>query len=145
MKKFFLSLAVMLMSVSAFAFEFDGINLDDDAVKVTRAISAKNYVTDPSRNCLKGVCQGNEIYLSFNLDDVSTKGKVGQLIVDVPMKSAEAFDNCTGLLNVIYHQVTKDNNGITYAVDKDGTTMLLQKTDEGVKLTYNTPYYKAKK
>jgi len=145
MKKFFLSLAVMLTSISAFAFEFDGINLNDDAIKVTRAISTKNYVTDPVRNCLKGNCQGNEIYLSFNLEDVTTKGKVGQLIVDVPMKNAEAYDNCIGLLNVIYHQVSKDDSGIVYAVDKDGTTLLLQKSSEGVKLTYNTPFYKAKK
>lgn len=145
MKKFFLSLAIMLTSISAFAFEFDGISLNDDALKVTRAISAKNYVTDPTRNCLKGVCQGNEIYLSFNLDDVTTKGKVGQLIVDVPMKSADAFENCSTLLNVIYHQVAKGTDSITYAVDKDGTTLVLQKSAEGVKLTYNTPYYKAKK
>lgn len=145
MKKFFLSLAVMLTSISAFAFEFDGINLNDDALKVTRAISAKNYVTDPTRNCLKGNCQGNEIYLSFNLDDVSTKGKVGQLIVDVPMKNAEAYDNCICLLNVIYHQINKSDNGIVYAVDKDGTTLLVQKGSDGVKMTYNTPYYKTKK
>lgn len=145
MKKFFLSLAVMLTSISAFAFEFDGINLNDDALKVTRAISAKNYVTDPTRNCLKGNCQGNEIYLSFNLDDVSTKGKVGQLIVDVPMKNAEAYDNCISLLNVIYHQINKSDNGIVYAVDKDGTTLLVQKGSDGVKMTYNTPYYKTKK
>lgn len=145
MKKFILSLAVMLTSISAFAFEFDGINLNDDAVKVTRAISTKNYVTDPVRNCLKGVCQGNEIYLSFNFNDVSTKGKVGQLIVDVPMKSADAYDNCIVLLNVIYHQVSKSADGTVYAVHADGTTLLVQKSTEGVKLVYNTPYYKAKK
>lgn len=145
MKKLFLTLAVMLMSISAFAFEFDGINLNDDALKITRAIATKHYVTDPVRNCFKGNCQGNEIYLSFNLEDVTTKGKVGQLIVDVPMKNAEAYDNCVSLLNVIYHQVSKSDNGIVYAVDEDGTTLLLQKGTDGIKLTYNTPFYQAKK
>jgi len=145
MKKCLFLLTLMMISVSAFAFEFDGINLNDDAVKVTRAISAKNYVTDPVRNCLKGVCQGNEIYLTFNMTDVSTKGKVGQLIIDVPMKNAEAFQNCRDLLNVIYHQVSKETDGVTYAVDQDGTTLVLQKSTDGIKLTYNTPYYKAKK
>ena len=144
MKKLFLLLAVALFNVNAFAFEFDGINLNDDAVKVTRAISSKNYVHDPAKNCLKGSCHGTEIYLSFNFDDVSTKGKVGQLIVDIPMKNADAYESCTGLLNVIYHQVETNANGVVYAVGTDGTTMLLQKAKDGIKLIYNTPYYKAK-
>lgn len=145
MKKLFLVLIAAILGVNAYAFEFDGINLNDDAVKVTRAISSKNYVHDPARNCLKGNCHGTEIYLSFNFDDVSTKGKVGQLIVDVPMKDAKAFETCTELLNVIYHQVEVKADGVVYAVDADGTTLLLQKATDGVKLTYNTPYYKAKK
>ncbi len=135
-------MAVMLMSVSSFAFEFDGINLNDDAVKVTRAISAKNYVNDPGKDRLKGLCQGTEIYLSFNLNDVKTKGKVGQLLVDVPQKDANAFESSATLLNIIYHQTQKTANGILYAVDKDGTTLLLEKTAEGIRMTYNTPCYK---
>ncbi len=135
-------MAVMLMSVSSFAFEFDGINLNDDAVKVTRAISTKNYVNDPGKDRLKGLCQGTEIYLSFNLNDVKTKGKVGQLLVDIPQKEANAFETSATLLHVIYHQTQTTANGFLYAVDKDGTTLLLEKTAEGIRLTYNTPYYK---
>lgn len=145
MKKLFLLLTAAVFGFNAYAFEFDGINLNDDAVKVTRSISAKNYVHDPARNCLKGNCHGTEIYLSFNLDDVSTKGKLGQLFVDVPMKDDKAFETCSGLLNVIYHQIEVKADGVVYAVDADGTTLLLQKATDGVKLTYNTPYYKVKK
>lgn len=144
MKKLMFLLATMLLGINAYAFEFDGINLNDDAIKVTRAISSKNYVQDPARNCLKGNCHGTEIYLSFNMEDVNTKGKVGQLIVEVPMKDANAINSCTELLNVIYHQVSKSNDGIVYSVDADGTTLLLQKSADGVKLIYNTPFYKAK-
>lgn len=144
MKKLMFLLATMLLGINAYAFEFDGINLNDDAIKVTRAISSKNYVQDPARNCLKGNCHGTEIYLSFNMEDVNTKGKVGQFIVEVPMKDANAINSCTELLNVIYHQVSKSNDGIVYSVDADGTTLLLQKSADGVKLIYNTPFYKAK-
>lgn len=144
MKKLMFLLATMLLGINAYAFEFDGINLNDDAIKVTRAISSKNYVQDPARNCLKGNCHGTEIYLSFNMEDVNTKGKVGQLIVEVPMKDANAINSCTELLNVIYHQVSKSNDGIVYSVDADGTTLLLQKSADGVKLIYNTPFYKSK-
>lgn len=144
MKKFFLILASAILGINAYAFEFDGINLNDDAVKVTRAISSKNYVHDPAKNCLKGNCHGTEIYLSFNFEDVSTKGKVGQLIVEVPMKNEDAIESCTGLLNVIYHQVEANANGVVYSVGTDGTTMLLQKAQGGIKLVYSTPYYKTK-
>ena len=142
MKKLALLFASALFCFQAHAFEFDGINLNDDYVKVTRAISSKNYVQDPVRNCLKGVCFGTEIFMSFNLKDVTTAGKVGQLIVDVPMNDEKAFKTCTELLNVIYHQVSKTNNSVNYGVDADGTTLTLMEVPNGVKLVYNTPYYK---
>ena len=44
MKNFVLLIAAMLLSIQAYAFEFDGINLNDDVIKVTRAISSKKYV-----------------------------------------------------------------------------------------------------
>ena len=142
MKNFILLIAAMLVSIQAYAFEFDGINLNDDVIKVTRAISSKKYVQDPERNCLKGVCFGTEIYLSLNIEDVNTKGKVGQLIVDVPMSDPQAFKTCTELLNVIYHQTDKKSDCVVYSVDADGTTLNLKAVPEGVKLIYNTPYYK---
>lgn len=145
MKNFVLLIAAMLLSIQAYAFEFDGINLNDDVIKVTRAISSKKYVQDPERNCLKGVCFGTEIYLSLNIEDVNTKGKVGQLIVDVPMSDKEAFKTCSELLNVIYHQIDKKNECVVYSVDADGTTLNLKSVPEGVKLIYNTPYYKPAK
>ncbi|MBQ7237634.1 MAG: hypothetical protein IJS20_02470 [Bacteroidales bacterium] len=145
MKNFVLLIAAMLLSIQAYAFEFDGINLNDDVIKVTRAISSKKYVQDPERNCLKGVCFGTEIYLSLNIEDVNTKGKVGQLIVDVPMSDKEAFKTCSELLNVIYHQIDKKSDCVVYSVDADGTTLNLKSVPEGVKLIYNTPYYKPAK
>ena len=144
MKKLVLLLAAMIFGIQAYAFEFDGINLNDDYVKVTRAISSKNYVQDPVRNCLTGVCFGTKIYLSFNLKDVTTNGKVGQLIIDVPMDGNSAWKNCSELLNVIYHQIDKTNNSVIYSVDKDGTTLTLQDVPDGIKLIYNTPYYRKK-
>ena len=146
MKKVLISLiALMLANVQALAFEFDGINLNDDHVKITRAITTKSYVFDPSRNCLKGNCQGTDIFLSFNLDDVNTKGKVGQMYVEIPMKDENAAQNCTELPNVIYHQIGQSDGGIIYSVGSDGTTLTLQKQEGGIKLTYTTPYYKKKK
>ena len=145
MKKILLLLMSLVLSINAYAFEFDGIDLNDDVVKITRAISARNYVTDPERNCLKGNCQGTEIYMSLNYEDVKLKNKIGQLIVDVPMKEADAAEACAALLNVIYHQVDKTADGVLYAVHEDGTTLLLKKTSEGLRLIYETPYYYKRK
>ncbi|MBQ0060609.1 MAG: hypothetical protein KBT15_02390, partial [Bacteroidales bacterium] len=86
MKKLMFSLLAMLMCVTASAHKFDGIDLNESAVKVMREISVKGYAYDSEKDCLKGNCQGTEIYLSFNLTDVNTKGKVGQLIVEIPME-----------------------------------------------------------
>ncbi len=145
MKKFFLMLSALFLGFNAYAFEFDGIDLDDDFQQVTRAISKKNYVNDPVQNCLKGNCQGTEIYLRFNYTDVKKANKLGQLIVDVPMQSADAAASCTVLFDVIYHRVAETANGKVYTVDDDGTTCQLEKTADGIRLTYNTPYYKAPK
>lgn len=147
MKKIVFMLMALFMSLNAFAFEFDGINLNDDAGKVTRAVSARGYVTDPERQCFKGNCQGTEIYLSFNFEDVKVKNKVGELIIDVPMKEANAIPVCTQLLNVIYHQVDKTAEGVLYNVDPDGTILILKETKDGLQLVYRTPFYykKAKK
>lgn len=145
MKKIALLLMSLVLGINVYAFQFDGIDLNDDVVKITRAISSKNYVTDPQRNCFKGLCQGTEIYMSFNFEDTKVPNKVGQLIVDVPMKEVDAAAACTQLLNVIYHQIDKTEAGVLYSVDNDGTTLLLQTTSEGIRLVYDTPYYYKKK
>lgn len=146
MKKFVLLLISMIACINAYAFKFDGIDLNGSVGEITRAISMKHYVAAPERpNSLTGLCQGTKIYLSFNLDDVTTKGKVGQLIVDVPNNDATAYLNNAQLLNVIYHQVSASEAGYIYSVDEDGTTLLLSKTEDGYRLTYNTPFYKAAK
>ncbi len=146
MKKFVLLLISMIACINAYAFKFDGIDLNGSVGEITRAISMKHYVAATDRpNSLTGLCQGTKIYLSFNLDDVTTKGKVGQLIVDVPNSDASSYVNNAQLLNVIYHQVAATEAGYIYSVDEDGTTLLLSKTEDGYRLTYNTPFYKAAK
>ena len=146
MKKFVLLLISMIACINAYAFKFDGIDLNGSVGEVTRAISLKHYVAATDRpNSLTGLCQGTKIYLTFNLEDVTTKGKIGQLIVDVPSSYASAYDNNVQLLNVIYHQIAATEAGYLYSVDEDGTTLLLSKTEEGYRLTYNTPNYKAAK
>ncbi len=145
MKKFFLMLSALFLGFNAYAFEFDGIDLDDDFQQVTRAISKKNYISDPVLNCLKGNCQGTEIRLRFNNKDVKEANKLGQLIVEVPMQSADAAASCSVLFDVIYHREAETASGKVYSVDDDGTTCLLEKTSDGIRLTYNTPYYKAPK
>lgn len=144
MKKFFVLMALMLTSFYAYAFEFDGIDLNTNYSDVAREISKRGYSYDSDRNCLKGICQGTEIYLSINYVDVKKAGMVGQLIVEIPNQSAEAFANVTTLLNVIYHQVSKDGGSVVYQADADGTRILVSQKGSSIVLTYNTPFYKKK-
>lgn len=144
MKKIIFALVCMVMSISANAHIFDGIDLNGDLVKVTRAISQKGYVTDPVKGCLKGNCQGTEIYLTINSTDSSHPRKLGQLIIDVPMNNADALANATLMFNVIYHQIGNVNGVVMYDVNEDGTTMSLEKTATGLRLCYNTPFYEKK-
>ncbi len=149
MKKLFISFAATIIAffaaTNANAYEFDGIDLNAPQQQVTREISVKGYTWNQEKQCLVGNCQGTEIALSLNLYDVTESGHVGQLIVDVPLKGDEAIKSATIIFNVIYHKIASTATAITYSVANDGTTMVLSKTDTGIKLTYNTPYYKAKK
>lgn len=145
MKKLFLMAFALMTSVSLFAFDFDGIDLNGTVNDVTKAIAKKNYVGSLSdSNTLTGVCQGTQINLKFNLTDVTESNRIGQLIVEIPTTSASAFADNAQLLNVIYHQIGSGSEGNVYALDADGTTLLLSKTPEGIRLTYSTPYYKKK-
>jgi len=145
MKKIILFLLALVASVNMYAFEFDGIELNGTVGDITRAISKKNYVaTVENPNVLTGLCQGTKINLSFNLTDVTEKNHVGQLIVDIPNASTNAFVDNAQLLNIIYHLVSNTEAGYLYAVSTDGTTLLLSRTENGIRLTYNTPYYKQK-
>lgn len=144
MKKVFLALMGIMMSLCANAFEFDGIELNGNVVEVTRQISAKGYIYDDAKDCLKGVCQGTEIYLSINYADVTEKNRIGQLIVDVPMPEKDALNIVAKTFNVVYHQTAKTADSYSYAVSTDGTSLIVSKTKDGIRLTYNTPYYKAK-
>ena len=148
MKKFLVSFAAGIIAMfaattDANAYEFDGIDLNAPQQQVTREISVKGYSWNQEKQCLVGNCQGTEISLSLNLYDVTESGHVGQLIVDIPMSGSDAVKNATVLFNVIYHQTSSSNGVVTYAVANDGTTMNLSKTSNGIRLTYNTPYYKA--
>lgn len=137
MKKIFLALFALVMSISANAFEFDGIDLNKNYFEIAQLISAKGYVYDDVNDCLKGNCQGTEITLSLKAE----KAKLGQLIVDIPM-AGNAFETVTKTFNVVYHQTAKDQSSITYQVSNDGTVLIVSATAKGVRLTYNTPYYK---
>ncbi|MCM1079994.1 MAG: hypothetical protein NC344_11075 [Bacteroidales bacterium] len=142
MKKIFFALVALMMSICAHAFDFDGIDLNGNVVEITRQISAKGYVYDEANDCLKGICQGTEIYLTINYQDVKQKNKIGQLMVDIPMKSDDALSDVAMTFNVIYHQVANSNGIYTYQIGDDGTTLALSKTNNGIRLTYSTPYYK---
>lgn len=139
MKKIILALFALVMSISANAFEFDGIDLNKNYFEIAREISAKGYVYDDVNDCLRGNCQGTEITLSLKAE----KSKLGQLIVDIPM-SGNALDIVTKTFNVVYHQTAKDQSSCTYQVSNDGTILIVSATANGVRLTYNTPYYKTK-
>ena len=146
MKKLTLLLLAFVACINAYAFKFDGIDLNGTVGDITRAISKKNYVaTVENPNVLTGLCQGTKINLSFNLTDVTEKNHVAQLFVDVPNASANAFVENAQLLNIIYHLVSNTEAGYLYEVDDDGTTLLLSRTDNGIRLTYNTPYFQVAK
>lgn len=137
----------MLASVSSIhAFDFDGIDLNLPYTKVAMEISKRGYNYDADRNCLRGLCQGKEIFLQINYQDVRKKGMVGQLKVEMPRTDvAEAYSHMVELFNVIYHQIASDEQTITYQLDTDGTKLVVSKTAQSVILTYNTPYYKVAK
>lgn len=141
MKKLFVVLAAMVMTLSASAFDFDGINLNASVNKISSAIAKRGYVYDDKSDAFTGLCQGTQIYMSMNWKDVKEAGKLGQLIVDVPMKEENAFAVVSKMLNVIYH-VAEGHKANVYAVDEDGTTLEIHKSAKGVRLVYNTPYYK---
>ena len=146
MRKILLAMVLMAGIQAAHAFEFDGINLNLPFIKVSQEISKRGYYFDSEKNCLRGICQGTEIYLRINYTDVSKRGMLGQLVVEVPMQSrTRPLGEVVTLLNVIYHQVSATEAGYVYSVDEDGTTLLLSQTENGIRLTYSTPYYKAAK
>lgn len=149
MKKILLSFVAacmaMLAPVNANAYEFDGIDLNAPQQQVTKEISMKGYIYDQSKNCLVGMCQGKEIALSLNLDEVTEKGHVGQLIVTIPMDNEAEIKGAMTAFNVIYHKTSEVNGVTNYAVANDGTTMAMIRTAKGIQLTYSTPYYRAKK
>lgn len=139
MKKIIFAFVALVMSINANAFEFDGIDLNKNYFEIAQQISAKGYVYDDVKDCLKGNCQGTEITLSLKAE----KSKLGQLIVDIPM-TGNAFENVTKTFNVVYHQTSKDQSSCTYSVSTDGTTLIVSAIANGVRLTYNTPYYNKK-
>jgi len=145
MKKFALLMLSFFACINTFAFDFDGINLNGTFTEISRAISKKNYVTTPDRpEALTGLCQGTKIYLTFDRENVTEKGHIGKLTVEIPNNDADAFVNNAQLLNVIYHQIDNTEAGYLYSVDQDGTQLLLSRAEGVILLTYITPYYKAK-
>ena len=141
MKKLFVVLAAMVMTLSANAFEFDGINLNASVNKISAEIAKRGYSYDETKDAFTGVCRATEISLSLNWKNVKEGGKLGQLIVDVPMKEQDAMAIVSKMFNVIYH-VAKDAKPNTYEVSEDGTTVEVSAIANGVRLTYNTPFYK---
>ena len=144
MKKIFFAVFALVMSINANAFEFDGIDLNGNIADITKQVSAKGYAFDDVKNGLVGNCQGTDILLRFNYDNVSQHGKLGQLIVEIPMKEANSLDIIVKTCNVVYHLKDKADNRYTYVVSNDGTTLTVSKKENVVLFTYNTPYYKGK-
>lgn len=145
MKKMCVILTMMLSALCANAFEFDGIELNNSFSTIAQEISKRGYNYDNDRNCLKGNCQGTEIFLSMNYVDVKKQGKLGQLVVEVPTLNAkESLGEILTIFNVVYHQVSKKENAVCYQVDKDGTQLEVSQKGNSIFLTYNTPYYRVK-
>ena len=146
MKKILAILTILVCAHSVSAFDFDGIDLNQTFYKVSQEISKRGYYFDSDKNCLRGVCQGTEIYLRINYTDVSKRGMVGQLIVEIPvLPEGRTLEDVTTLLNVIYHQVGRTSESITYEVDKDGTQLEISQRGNSYFLTYNTPFYRVRK
>jgi hypothetical protein len=145
MKKLLSFIVALVAFTNAYAFKFDGIDLNGTQQQVAREISVRGYVYDQATNCLKGNCHGMEIFLSLDNDNVSDKSKIGRLIVDIPMSEANALENSVVIFNVIYHRIASVSGKATYSVDDDGTIMELTKTAKGIQLIYVTPNYKLKK
>ena len=143
MKKIFFAVFALVMSINAHAFEFDGIDLNGNIADITKQVSAKGYAYDDVKNGLVGNCQGTDIVLHFNYEKVSKQGKLGQLIVEIPMKESNALDVIVKTFNVVYHLKNKVENSYTYVVSNDGTTVTVSNNNGLISLTYNTPYYKA--
>lgn len=144
MKKIFFAVIALILSLNANAFEFDGIDLNGNISDITKQVSAKGYAFDDVKNGLVGNCQGTDILLRFNYEHVSQQGKLGQLIVEIPMSEPNALDVIVKTFNVVYHLKEKQENRFTYVVSNDGTTVTVSKINSLIYLTYNTPYYKNK-
>ena len=142
MKKIFFAVFALVMSINANAFEFDGIDLNGNIGDITKQVSAKGYAFDDVKNGLVGNCQGTDILLRFNYENVSQQGKLGQLIVEIPMSEPNSLDVIVKTFNVVYHLKEKADNRFTYVVSNDGTTLTVSKKNDVVLLTYNTPHYK---
>lgn len=146
MKKILAILIILVCAHPVSAFDFDGIDLNQTFYKVSQEISKRGYYFDSDKNCLRGVCQGTEIFLRINYTDVSKKGMVGQLIVEIPvLPEGRTLEDVTTLLNVIYHQVGRTSESITYEVDKDGTQLEISQRGNSYFLTYSTPFYRVRK
>lgn len=144
MKKLFLMMAMVLSALNICAFEFDGIDLNKPYIKVTQEIAKRGYSYDVEKNCLKGVCQGTEIFLYVNYVDVKQEGQVGQLVVEIPMgEGQKTLKDVETIFNVVYHQVPGATGVTTYQVDNDGTKLAVSQKGASIFLTYTTPFYKA--
>ena len=141
MKKLFVLLFAMAVSLGAGAFDFDGINLNASVNKISSEIAKRGYSYDEATDAFTGMCQGTQIYLSMNWKDVKESGKLGQLIVEIPVKDANAISAITKVFNVIYH-VADDGMPNKYTVSGDGTTVEVRTGTKGIVLVYSTPYYK---
>lgn len=141
MKKLFVVMAAMVMTLSASAFEFDGIDLNARVNKITSEIAKRGYAYDENADAFTGLCRGTQIAMKLNWKDVSEAGKLGQLIVDVPMNEQNALNVVTKMFNVIYH-VAEGGKANVYNLSSDGTTLEVVSTANGVRLIYNTPFYK---
>lgn len=141
MKKIIFAVLAMMATMSASAFDFDGINLNASVNKITAEIAKRGYSYADDMDGFTGVCQGTKIFLKLNWKDVKESGRLGQLIVDIPMEDKNAVATITKTFNVIYH-VAEGGKANTYDVSTDGTTVEVLSVNGGVRLVYSTPYYK---
>lgn len=118
-----------LVACTANAIEFDGINLNGNAVEITRQFSDKGYAYSFDYDCLKGNYKGSEIFVTLDKDNVRQINRLGQLIVEIPESETVTLES-----------VEKEYEAL--ASCPDGTKVTVSKGDIGIKVVFTTPYYK---
>lgn len=141
MKKFLVIAACTLASVAAQAYDFDGIDLNGRVIDISKQLAHKGYIYDAETGRLSSNGGGQATYITLEYDRVTQAGRLGRLIVDMPMSDPSAPQVVATTFAVLYSALPSQPDKPKYQVAADGTTATIQPTDNGVRIVYTTPYY----